>query len=79
MAIFGIEYVETTRAYFGVEAADEHEAVERFNEWRLSSEDIFITMNSTDNIDSDYYINNHINIERLEDYDILTEEKYQAL
>ena len=79
MAIFGIEYVVTTRAYFGVEAADEYEAVERFNKWRLSSEDVDITINNTDNIDSDYYINNHINIERLEDYDILTEEKYQAL
>ena len=80
MAIFGIEYVETVRGYFGVEADNEQEALERFEEWRLSSEDVYNIMSNTDNIDGDTFINEYINVERdLYDDEILTEEKYQAL
>lgn len=79
MAIFGIEYVETVRGYFGVEAANEDEALERFDKWRFESEDVCVTMNNTSNIDCDWSINNHINMERLDKCDILTEEKYREL
>lgn len=80
MAIFGIEYVETTRGYFGVEAANEQEALKRFEEWRMLSEDIYNIMSNTDNIDGDTFISNNINVERdLYEDEILTEEKYQAL
>ena len=79
MAIFGIEYVETTRGYFGVEAANEQEALERFEKWRLESDDVYVVMNNTINIDSDAFINEHIKMERLFDDEILTDEKYQEL
>lgn len=79
MAIFGIEYVETVRGYFGVEADNEQEALERFEKWRFESEDVYVVMNNTTNIDGDAFINEHINMERLFEDEILTEEKYQAL
>lgn len=79
MAIFGIEYVETVRGYFGVEADNEQEALERFEKWRFESEDVYVVMNNTGNIDGDAFINEHINMERLFEDEILTEEKYKAL
>ena len=76
MAIFKIEYVETMRAYFGVEAATEEEALERFDKWLWDSEDVRVTINNTSEIDCDYFINDKAVVY---EEDILTDEMYQEL
>ena len=77
MAIYNIKYAEINTAYFGVEASNEYEALERFEEWRLANDHIYDTMYGCCNYDSQadivYYD------VRLHQEDILTEEKYRAL
>ena len=76
MTVYKIEYVETVRGYFGVEANSEEEALGRFNEWQINGDYVYDVMGSTNNIDCDYFINDDI---CLCEEDILTDEMYQSL
>lgn len=77
MAIFNIKYTETNVRYFAVEAADEYEAYDRFEEWRDKSDDVYDAMTYNWNIESDAVVV-HYPV-RLDEDDILTEKKYKAL
>ncbi len=76
MKIYPIEYTEIQRAYFGVEASSEKEALERFEEWRLNSEQVLDTISSSDNIECDSKI---ISNAWFGERDILTDAAYQKL
>lgn len=77
MALYTIKYTETNVRYFAVEAADEYEAYDRFEEWRLGSDYVYDAMTDNWDIESDAVVVRYP--VRLDKEDILTEEKYQAL
>ena len=81
MALYTIKYTETNVRYFAVEAADEYEAYDRFEEWRDKSDDVYDAM--TDNMTDNWNIEGDAVVVRypvrLDEEDILTEEKYKAL
>lgn len=77
MALYTIKYTETNVRYFAVEAADEYEAYDRFEEWRDKSDDVYDAMTYNWNIEGDAVVVRYP--VRLDEEDILTEEKYKAL
>ena len=89
MQKFLIQYKETTRAYFAVEAPDEEEALARFEEWRLAEDNVYVTINNSDHFDSEAIVvdpnqdpNIYVDEDQqfgLDDDDVLTDEHYQNM
>lgn len=77
MALFTIKHVETNVRYFAVEAADEYEAYERFEDWRDNGEYVYNAMRDNWDIECESFVVNYK--VRLDEEDILTDEKYKAL
>ena len=76
MAVYKFEYVETNRAYFGVEASSKEEAYERFEKWLDNSDHVSDAVRKCYHLDTDWSINDNAYIGN---GDILTEEMYKAL
>lgn len=76
MKVYKIEYKETQTAYFGVEADNEEEALERFEEWMQKSDRVYRAMEAYANIESDVRIEEHAVVY---DEDVLTDEMYKKL
>lgn len=89
MQKFLVQYKETTRAYFAVEAPDEEEALLRFEEWRLAEDNVYTTINNTDHFESEASVvdpdqdpNIYVGEEDqfgLNDDDVLTDEHYRDM
>lgn len=76
MKVYKIKYMETTWAYFGVEATNEKEALERFDEWRYNDDYVYDTMSNTCNIDCESFIVDNVRVSK---EDTLTDEMYHNL
>lgn len=76
MQKFYIKHSESQTIIVAVEAHSEEEALERFEEWRLNSEQVLDTISSSDNIECDSKI---ISNAWFGERDILTDAAYQKL